>query len=102
MNREEIEEAQQKYEQQKFERDAANETLRRTLLGPDGLRFVSDRQKGNSDKQTASSDICEALGLKKPYTQNSSWGTVKEAIAAQQAAVDMTPGECGLRDRDAA
>ena len=78
LNGEKIEEAQEKYVQQKLQEDAANETLRKKLLGPDGLKLVADRQKGNSDKQTASTDICRALGLPRPYTHN--WGVVKEAI----------------------
>jgi hypothetical protein len=92
LNREEIEEAQEAYAQQVSERDAANEALRRTLLGPDGLKLVADRQKDNSDKQTASTDICQALGLKKPYTQNPSWGAVKEAISATNS-VAPPPGQ---------
>lgn len=81
LDREAIEEAQEKYEQQKFQRDVANATLRKALLGPDGLKLVSDRQNGNSDKQTASTDMCKALGLTRPYMRNLSWGAVKEAIA---------------------
>lgn len=88
LDREAIEEARQEYEQQKFQQGVANETLRKVLLGPDGLKLVSDRQSGNSDKQTASTDICKALGLTKPYTQNTSWSVIKETISklTQQAA----------------
>ncbi len=81
LDREAIEEAQEKYEQQKLQQDVANETLRKALLAPGGLKLVSDRQNGNSDKNTASTDMCKALGLTRPYTQNPSWGAVKEAIA---------------------
>ncbi len=93
LDREAIEEAQQRYEQQKFQQDVANETLRKALLGPGGLKLVSDRQNGNSDKNTASADMCKALGLTRPYTQNPSWGLVKETIAelTQQAAALTNP-----------
>lgn len=81
LDAEEIEEAQARYEQRKLEQDAANETLRETLLGPDGLKLVSDRQNGNRDGDTASGDICKALGLARPYSQNPRWSVVKDRIA---------------------
>jgi hypothetical protein len=93
LDREAIGEAQRKYEQQKFQRDVANETLRKALLGPDGLKLVSDRQNGNSDKQTASTDICKALGLTKPYTQNPSWDVVKKTISATKLVAPPPAGQ---------
>jgi hypothetical protein len=59
--------------------EQAKEDLRQTLLGPDGDKFIADRQKQNSDSNTASSDIIRALGL---YERGRlvNWKEVKETI----------------------
>jgi hypothetical protein len=56
---------------------AEKQALLQRLLTKEGEALIAERQQGNSDKQTASTDICQALDLWQPYKQNASWAVVK-------------------------
>jgi len=53
------------------------------------MKFTAERQAGNLDSQTASSDIARALDLD-GWRGNTNWGEVKQAISMlQKAAVEL-------------
>jgi len=84
--------------------DAERDELRAKLLGPDGMKFIAERQAGNLDSQTASSDIARALDLD-GWRGNTNWGEVKQAISMlHKAAVELVKADLikrGLEVRDA-
>lgn len=59
--------------------EAEKQALLQRLLTEKGEELIAERMGGHNDKQTASTDICQALDLWQPYKQNPSWAVVKEA-----------------------
>jgi len=82
LSKAEIQEAEALYDTAVEQRETEDQGMRDVLLGRGGEELIAERQQNGrlNDKHTASSDICRALGLWKPYKQNPSWAEVKARL----------------------